>query len=219
MSRPPSPPLPALPSPSFHHDTLASDNVDSTACKHLTIPEWSSIETLKTNPIPLPPDTIWIRLARRTSPKYGRFLLDAASLLGAIVLTIVVLAGLGCFRKESSWKIVYGTPGDFVTSGTGDATYYDPSIGVGACGWTAGANDMVCALNVVDFGAYANPSQSPACGACLNVTGPLGSVQVTIIDKCPVCQKGDVDLTEAAFSKISPVAAGRVHVQWTRCER
>jgi hypothetical protein len=34
----------------------------------------------------------------------------------------------------------------------------------------------------VDYGRYADPNESPACGACIVVTGPLGTTKASIQD-------------------------------------
>ncbi|KAI9595252.1 RlpA-like double-psi beta-barrel-protein domain-containing protein-containing protein, partial [Syncephalis fuscata] len=71
--------------------------------------------------------------------------------------------------------------------------------------------------NAPQFGGYAHPANSPVCGACILVTGPLGKVRVKIVDKCPVCKSGDVDLSEGAYLKIADKDAGRVPISWRGC--
>lgn len=34
-----------------------------------------------------------------------------------------------------------------------------------------------------DYGDYADPNESPVCGACIQIRGPLGSAKATIQDK------------------------------------
>ncbi|KAG0258754.1 hypothetical protein BGZ95_004880 [Linnemannia exigua] len=79
------------------------------------------------------------------------------------------------------------------------------------------AMDMIAALNKPDFGNFARASTSPACGQCLQVTGPNGTVTVQVVDMCPGCKSGDVDLTPGAFAKIASLDAGRVRISWRRC--
>ncbi|KAJ1928388.1 hypothetical protein IWQ60_002110 [Tieghemiomyces parasiticus] len=98
---------------------------------------------------------------------------------------------------------------------TGDLTYYSPSVGLGACGWQNSDSDFVAALNAPQFGNPANPNANPLCGQKALVTGPKGSVTVTIVDKCPPCKSGDLDLSVGAFDQIADQAAGRVPVSWT----
>jgi expansin (peptidoglycan-binding protein) len=93
--------------------------------------------------------------------------------------------------------------------GSGEATYY-AADGSGNCSFDASPTDLrVAALNTEDY------AESAMCGACVNVVGPDGSVTVRIVDRCPGCAKGDIDLSESAFAAIAPVAAGRVPVSWS----
>lgn len=91
---------------------------------------------------------------------------------------------------------------------TGDGTYYD-ATGAGACSFDATPNDlMVAALNAVDWAG------SNWCGACADVTGPNGSVRIRIVDLCPECKSGDLDLSPQAFEKLAPLDRGRIPITW-----
>ncbi|MFN0251726.1 MAG: expansin EXLX1 family cellulose-binding protein [Kofleriaceae bacterium] len=90
---------------------------------------------------------------------------------------------------------------------TGEATYYTAD-GTGNCSFAADATRMVAALNGPDYGT------AVWCGACVEVTGPSGTVVVRIVDKCPGCAPGDLDLSREAFERISPLSAGRVPITW-----
>lgn len=90
---------------------------------------------------------------------------------------------------------------------TGEATYYDAD-GTGNCSFTADPTRMVAALNGTDYAGAA------WCGACVAVTGPRGQVTVRIVDQCPGCAKGDLDLSREAFAQIADPAAGRVDITW-----
>ncbi|KAK9761624.1 hypothetical protein K7432_013343 [Basidiobolus ranarum] len=95
---------------------------------------------------------------------------------------------------------------------SGDATYYDP--GLGACEVVSGPTELIAALNAPQFGLYPRPMNSPACSSCALVQGPRGSVKVKIVDKCPSCKHGDLDLSPAAFDRIADQVQGRVTVTW-----
>jgi len=56
---------------------------------------------------------------------------------------------------------------------------------------------------------------SAPCGACARVKGPTGEVTVRIVDRCPECKPGDIDLSPQAFEKIAALSAGRVDISWT----
>jgi expansin (peptidoglycan-binding protein) len=64
-------------------------------------------------------------------------------------------------------------------------------------------HELVAAVNRTDL-----------CGAYAVVTGPKGSVTVRIVDLCPGCDPGDIDLSQAAFSRIADLSDGRVAVSW-----
>lgn len=89
----------------------------------------------------------------------------------------------------------------------GEGTFYG-ATGVGNCSYDATGDTGIAALNHTD---YAN---SAMCGAYLRVAGPLGEVTVKIVDRCPECAPGDVDLSQAAFAKIANPSAGRVPISW-----
>ncbi|MCA9655258.1 MAG: hypothetical protein KC501_35415 [Myxococcales bacterium] len=92
---------------------------------------------------------------------------------------------------------------------TGEATYYDFADGSGNCGFPATPDDlMVGAMNDVDYAG------SAACGTCVRIDGPDGSVDVRIVDRCPECPAGDIDLSPEAFARIAPLADGRVAISW-----
>ena len=57
-------------------------------------------------------------------------------------------------------------------------------------------------------------NNSAVCGECFAVTGPKGSVTVRIVDQCPECETGHLDLSQSAFAKIADVSAGNVPITW-----
>lgn len=90
----------------------------------------------------------------------------------------------------------------------GIATYYY-ATGAGACSFDPSPQDlMVAAMNAEEY------NQAAYCGAYLFVTGPKGSVTVRIVDLCPECKAGHLDLSLQAFEKIADVSAGRVSISW-----
>lgn len=94
-------------------------------------------------------------------------------------------------------------------SHSGDGTYYDAN-GDGNCMFGPSPNDlMVGAMNHSDY------ADSAACGACAAIQGPSGSVTVRIVDQCPECQPGDIDLSPQAFEKIAALSLGRVDITWS----
>jgi expansin (peptidoglycan-binding protein) len=95
---------------------------------------------------------------------------------------------------------------------SGDGTYYDADGG-GNCMFDPTPDDlMVAAMNETDYGG------SAACGACADVEGPDGRILVRIVDRCPECAPGDLDLSMQAFAMIAPIEAGRVDIRWRYVE-
>ncbi len=90
----------------------------------------------------------------------------------------------------------------------GIATYYT-ATGDGACMLGPTPNNLlVAAMNAQQ---YANAT---LCGAYLQVEGPSGAVLVRVVDLCPECRSGHLDLSREAFRRIAPMHLGRVAVRW-----
>lgn len=92
------------------------------------------------------------------------------------------------------------------TEYSGEATYYYTTQ-MGACGIPTPPDDLVAAINDEQY-------SKENCGRCVGVEGPNGSVVVRIIDKCPGCDFGDLDLSDTAFTQIAEKSAGRVKITW-----
>lgn len=99
---------------------------------------------------------------------------------------------------------------------SGDMTYYDPSVGMGSCGYSNGKDELVVAINHGDMGNGANPNSNPHCGKYINIYDEAGKpVQAKVVDTCPVCTPGAIDVSEPVFKMVRPNGDGRVHnVQW-----
>jgi expansin (peptidoglycan-binding protein) len=93
---------------------------------------------------------------------------------------------------------------------TGTATFYTLA-GLPNCGYPdAAASGTYVALSPADFGG------SAACGTVLDVTGPKGTVRVTVSDQCPECAAGHLDLAAPAFARIADPVAGLVPITFRR---
>ena len=109
-----------------------------------------------------------------------------------IVLPVVLRSGTTVFGPEHS----------------GDGTYYD-ATGDGNCMLGPSPGDMrVAAMNHTDY------ADAALCGAYIQATGPKGTVQVRIVDRCPECPAGDVDFSREAFAMIADLPQGRVPITW-----
>lgn len=96
---------------------------------------------------------------------------------------------------------------------SGDGTWYTP--GLGSCGITNSASDLIGAMNYIQMDNGANPNANPNCGRYVLIKGPNGTVKVKITDTCPTCAYGSIDLSPAAFEKIANLDTGRVTIHWT----
>lgn len=96
----------------------------------------------------------------------------------------------------------------FGTTYDGIATFYG-ATGGGNCSYEATDDLMVAAMNETDY------EGSQACGAYVDVTGPKGNtVRVKIVDRCPECEAGHIDLSAEAFAELADPSAGRIDISW-----
>jgi len=90
----------------------------------------------------------------------------------------------------------------------GIATYYS-ATGDGACMFGPSPGDlMVAAMNADEY------DTAVACGAYVHVVGPKGQATVRIVDLCPECHAGHLDLSREAFASIADLPQGRVDITW-----
>ena len=96
---------------------------------------------------------------------------------------------------------------------TGQATFYDFASGAGNCLFDSTPTDlMVGAMNTADYAG------SEICGTCLQVIGPLDTIRIRVVDRCPGCGEGGIDLSPLAFSLLADTSLGRVAIKWRRVE-
>ncbi len=120
---------------------------------------------------------------------------------------IAICLLIGCGSSDDS-NVPGGSCSDAPPEAAGEGTYYDAD-GTGNCSFDASPGDLlVAAMNSVDYNTAA------WCGACLEVSGPTGKVVVRVVDQCPECKHGDLDLSPEAFAMLSPLSAGRVPITW-----
>ncbi|KAL2143393.1 hypothetical protein VTI28DRAFT_10507 [Corynascus sepedonium] len=101
------------------------------------------------------------------------------------------------------------------TLSSGRFTYYYP--GLGACGMFNGDGDLVVALSHVDFDPHTpngNPNHNSLCGRRLRASYSGKSVEVTVVDRCPSCNSGDLDLSPAAFNHLADLSVGTFRGTW-----
>ncbi|KAI1804801.1 RlpA-like double-psi beta-barrel-protein domain-containing protein-containing protein [Daldinia bambusicola] len=95
---------------------------------------------------------------------------------------------------------------------TGDMTYYTP--GLGACGKQNSASDHIVALSPAQYGHDANPNLAKVCGRTINIRYGGRTASATVVDKCPGCASGSIDVSPAVFRQLAPLDKGRVRVEW-----
>ena len=101
---------------------------------------------------------------------------------------------------------------------SGDGTYYSADRGHGGiCNLynpiPQPQTPLVVAINAPQY------STAALCGACVHVTGPNGEVTARVVNVCPECAFGSLDLSQEAFVLIADQVAGRVAIRWSvvRC--
>ena len=149
----------------------------------------------------------------------------AAAGVGAVVVMVALAVGISQATASPACASVImpatgitgaGSPGTTVTAAqangqtSGEATHYELAAGgMGNCSYPSpAAGQLYVALSPPEYGG------SAACGSYLQVNGPDGSVTVEVVDQCPECQAGHIDLSEQAFARIAPLSAGLVPVSY-----
>jgi expansin len=150
----------------------------------------------------------------------------AAAGAGAVVVMVALAVGISQATASPACASVIkpattdltraGAPEATVTGAhagaqtSGEATHYELAAGgMGNCSYPSPpAGQLYVALPPSEYGG------SAACGSYLQVTGPDGSVTVEVVDQCPECQSGHIDLSEQAFARIAPLSAGLVPVNY-----
>jgi expansin (peptidoglycan-binding protein) len=135
---------------------------------------------------------------------------------GAGLVVVLVALALGISQATAAPACAAVMTAGTQTSGgpsggtSGEATHYELAAGgMGNCSYPSPpAGQLYVALSPAEYGAAA------ACGSYLQVTGPDGSVTAEVVDQCPECQAGHIDLSEQAFARIAPLNAGLVPVSY-----
>jgi expansin (peptidoglycan-binding protein) len=135
------------------------------------------------------------------------------------LVAAVVLAQVGGSRSACAAVLAYSAPGAQAAQAapaaaaggtvTGIATHYVLQ-GLPNCSYpNPPADQLFVALSPAEY------ASAGGCGGYLEVTGPNGSVRVKVIDQCPECATGHIDLSETAFAKLAALSAGLINVHYT----
>jgi expansin (peptidoglycan-binding protein) len=136
-----------------------------------------------------------------------RWPLPGVSVGGGVVAAVILAVGLGQVTSPQACAAVLSARAAGET-GAQSATHYVLQ-GLPNCSYPSPpADGLYAALPPAEYGNAA------ACGEYLQVSGPDGSVRVKVIDQCPECAAGHVDLSEAAFARLAPLSAGLISVSY-----
>ncbi|KAF8758375.1 hypothetical protein RHS01_02732 [Rhizoctonia solani] len=93
---------------------------------------------------------------------------------------------------------------------SGTATYYQ--TGMGACGQYNNPGDFIVALNSAQYGGgYPGPN----CFKGINICGKGKCHYATIVDECPTCSHGSLDLSQGLFEFFAPTSDGVFQMTWS----
>jgi hypothetical protein len=103
-----------------------------------------------------------------------------------------------------------------------DMTIYDNNGGFGACGTALHDGDMIVALAASTWGAstynvMTGEATNPWCGQKIKVEYGGNSIEATIMDLCPGCSGADIDLSLAAWKKLTGLEEKtRLKASWSK---
>ncbi len=131
------------------------------------------------------------------------------SLARALTLLLLVKGASGCDWDSGPPTQPGGRELGEVVQTEAEYITHSCTSEVQACLLTCPADDLMVAINPDDYAG------SEACGACMEVTGPLGTVTVKVTQNCAsACAPGEIELSEEAFSRIADVSEGHAPVSW-----
>ena len=124
----------------------------------------------------------------------NRWLSSSLLLAAALVLLMTwrLSSGVACAATASSGRATF-----YELEQLGNCSFHDVRVA-----------DLYVALGPGEYRAAA------ACGGFLDVSGPKGTVRVKVVDQCPECERGHLDLSRAAFGRIADVGKGSVAVRY-----
>ncbi|WNM40781.1 expansin EXLX1 family cellulose-binding protein [Micromonospora halotolerans] len=152
------------------------------------------------------------RAGRRRAPAGPRRRLAAgglAALAAVVAVTLAVRGGAAPACAASPPRALPAAPPLDGTVHSGKATFYDSKGAGGNCSRPAApTNRLYVALGPSEYAA------GTSCGGHLDVTGPQGTVRVLVMDQCPECEPGHLDLSAEAFARIADPVQGIVKVSY-----
>jgi len=117
--------------------------------------------------------------------------------------------GLGARRHQEVVKRGEGNVGLHKRFSNAKFTFYD--VGKGACGQTNQRNDFIVALNSAQYGSG---SPGPQCFKTITISANGKTTQATIMDECPSCPYGGLDLSRGLFDFFASESDGVITGSW-----
>jgi hypothetical protein len=151
---------------------------------------------------------------RRHRPRHGRarwrWPLAALGAGGGVIAAgaVALAVGIGSVAGTPACAAVSSAAELAAAAGSQEATHY-VLAGLPNCSYSPPADGLYVALPASE---YASAAQ---CGGYLQVSGPHGAVRVKVIDQCPECSAGHIDLSETAFARLAQLSTGLVGVSYT----
>jgi len=93
---------------------------------------------------------------------------------------------------------------------SGHATYF--AVGLGACGKHSSSGDYIVAL---DSAQYGGGYPGPNCFRKLTISGRGKTATATVMDECPTCPYGSLDMSQGLFEHFAPTSVGEFPITWT----
>ncbi|KAI8969827.1 hypothetical protein BDB01DRAFT_751034 [Pilobolus umbonatus] len=95
----------------------------------------------------------------------------------------------------------------------GIGTFYD--VGSGSCGETDTNTEFVVAMNSIQMKNGVNPNMNPLCAHMVYITGSTGTATAKIVDTCPSCASGSLDMSPSLFQKVcGTLSIGVCKIKW-----
>ncbi|TFK95942.1 RlpA-like double-psi beta-barrel-protein domain-containing protein-containing protein [Pterulicium gracile] len=102
----------------------------------------------------------------------------------------------------------------------GDGTWYNVSVGYGACGTLQGDHEYVVAVSdrrYEETKVDGNPNNNKICGRLISIDGESanGPVTARVVDRCGGCKYDDIDMSPALFQHVvGDLGLGRRQINW-----
>ncbi|TRX97847.1 hypothetical protein FHL15_001057 [Xylaria flabelliformis] len=98
------------------------------------------------------------------------------------------------------------------TAVTGTSTFYGGNLNGGTCSFSTYTLPSGVFGTAFSGSAWNSAAQ---CGACIEVTANGKSITAMIVDKCPECDAGHLDLFQNAFNVLSPSSTDPLSTSYT----